>query len=137
MRAEDGAGDKRLPQGTGLGVGRETMVSCLGWLFVCVTACLILQLLPALVVGAGQHPPIFADTVVLSAPLSHPSPALLSQVKAFVSDTVQRNSLSLCLWLNLVMGFVWLFFDWPSFHWGVIAQKYQNVMVLPPIQELY
>lgn len=57
VRAEDGAGDKRLLQGTGLGVGRETMVSCLGWLFVCVTACLILQLLPALVVGAGQHPP--------------------------------------------------------------------------------
>lgn len=55
--AEDGAGDGRLPQGRGLGVGGETMVSCSGWLFVCVTTCLILQLLPALVVGVGQHPP--------------------------------------------------------------------------------
>lgn len=94
------AGDKVIPWGgvkpqRGLGMGSKTMVSCLGWLFVCVTIYLIPQLYSALV---GGLPQILADTIVLSAPF--PILVLLSQVKAFVGGTVQRYSLSLYFWLS-------------------------------------
>lgn len=45
------------------------MVSCLGWLFVCISICLIPQLCSALV---GGLPQILADTIVLSAPFPIP-----------------------------------------------------------------
>lgn len=82
--AEDGAGDMRLPQGRGLGVG-----SCSGWLLVCVTAYLIPQLLPAL--GLANVARILTDTVVPSAPLSHPSPVLLSQAKSLGMLSEQQH----------------------------------------------
>lgn len=61
-------------------MGSQTMGSCSVWLLVCVTTYLIPQLLPAL--GLANVARILTDTVVPSAPLSHPSPVLLSQAKS-------------------------------------------------------
>lgn len=48
------AGDNVTPWERGLGMGSKTMVSRLGWLFVCVTLCLIPQLCSALVGGSPK-----------------------------------------------------------------------------------
>lgn len=102
--AEDGAGNNRLPQGKGLGMGSKTMVSCLGWLFMHVTACLILQLLPGLVVGTGQHPP---NPCRQHCP---PFPSLPGTAVTGEGFSIQRDGIPLCLQLNLGMGFGWLLF---------------------------
>lgn len=63
--------------------------------------CLTPQLCSALV---GGLPQILADTIVPSAPVPSLPGSAVTGESFFVGDTVQRDGLSLCLWLSVVVS---------------------------------